>query len=139
GGGGGRSGPAGAVPRRAARPRAPAASRGCRPWSARAAGWPPATTPWAARCPETRGHPETRGRTAMAEPLLSVRGLSVRYAGAGRGAAPVTAVDGVDLELAAGEALGLVGESGCGKSSLARALTGAERCSGEGTVAGRRL
>jgi oligopeptide/dipeptide ABC transporter ATP-binding protein len=39
----------------------------------------------------------------------------------------VRAVDGVDLDLAGGELLGLVGESGCGKSSLVRALAGLVR------------
>ena len=34
------------------------------------------------------------------------------------------AVDGVDLEIARGEALGLVGESGCGKSTLGRCIVG---------------
>ena len=52
-------------------------------------------------------------------PLLSVRDLHVTYSAAGT---PVPAVRGVNMELDVGETLGLAGESGCGKSSLAGAL-----------------
>ena len=55
---------------------------------------------------------------------LEVQGATVTYRQPGRGR--LTAVDGVDLQLAAGEVLGLVGESGCGKSTLARAVCGLE-------------
>jgi oligopeptide/dipeptide ABC transporter ATP-binding protein len=51
--------------------------------------------------------------------LLAVRDLEVRFA-TRHGA--VRAVDGVSFELGEGETLGLVGESGCGKSSLAKAI-----------------
>ncbi|CAH2602690.1 dipeptide ABC transporter ATP binding subunit DppF [Rhodovastum atsumiense] len=51
--------------------------------------------------------------------LLSVEDLVVRY---GQGAGAVQAVDGVTFTVGAGEAVGLVGESGCGKSSLGRAI-----------------
>jgi peptide/nickel transport system ATP-binding protein len=53
--------------------------------------------------------------------ILTATDVEVTYAGGG---SPVRAVAGVDLAVEAGEVLGLVGESGCGKSSLARALVG---------------
>jgi len=53
------------------------------------------------------------------ESLLSVRNLRVELPIGDRWFA---AVDGVDFELAAGESLAIVGESGCGKTLLARAL-----------------
>jgi peptide/nickel transport system ATP-binding protein len=52
---------------------------------------------------------------------LEMRDLRVRY---GHGRNRLTAVDGVSLFVPPGGTLALVGESGCGKSSLARALVG---------------
>ena len=61
--------------------------------------------------------------------LLQAQGLVRRYA-MRRGflgrAAEVRAVDGVSLELRPGETLGLVGESGCGKSTTGRLVLGLE-------------
>ncbi len=70
--------------------------------------------------------------TAAAAPtLLWVEGLRVHYRGA---AGPVCALDGLDLSLAPGQSVALVGESGCGKSSaawaLARLLPAAARVEG---------
>ena len=50
---------------------------------------------------------------------LEVDGLTVRY---GAGSTLLTAVDDVDLAIPPGATLGLVGESGCGKSTVARAI-----------------
>ena len=53
------------------------------------------------------------------EPLLTVRGLKTEFFTT-RGV--VHAIDGVDLEIGKGEVLGLVGESGCGKSVTALSI-----------------
>ncbi|WP_393077560.1 ABC transporter ATP-binding protein [Streptomyces sp. LN704] len=60
---------------------------------------------------------------ALAPPLLSAEGLHVAFPGR-RGAARARAVDGVDLDIRRGEIVALVGESGCGKTTLARSLLG---------------
>ena len=65
--------------------------------------------------------------TSINNPILSVHGLTKHFAG-GReeffGKRDlVQAVDGVKFEVAAGEALALVGESGCGKSTTGRLIT----------------
>ncbi|MET0651796.1 MAG: ATP-binding cassette domain-containing protein, partial [Hyphomicrobiaceae bacterium] len=57
----------------------------------------------------------------MSEPVLSVRNLEVAFLGR-RG--KLVAVDGVSFDIAAGEVLGVVGESGAGKSLTGAAVIG---------------
>jgi peptide/nickel transport system ATP-binding protein len=55
----------------------------------------------------------------LAPTVLELRSLAVEYRVGDR---CVRAVDGIDLEIAAGEIVGLAGESGCGKSTVANAV-----------------
>ena len=66
-------------------------------------------------------------------PILSARGLTVQFASR-RGL--VTAVDGLDLDVATGGTLALVGESGCGKSATALALLGLHAAPPDALVTG---
>ncbi|MTH35957.1 ATP-binding cassette domain-containing protein [Paracoccus limosus] len=62
----------------------------------------------------------------MTEPLLRIKGLVKHYPGRrrlfGPRPAPTRAIDGISFDIHAGETLGLVGESGCGKSTTGRAI-----------------
>ncbi|GAX91728.1 ABC transporter ATP-binding protein [Effusibacillus lacus] len=61
----------------------------------------------------------------MTQPLLEVKGLKKHFpvnGKWGRSARAVRAVDGVDLTVFEGETIGIVGESGCGKSTTGRCI-----------------
>lgn len=70
---------------------------------------------------------------AGAAPVLTMRGVSKSFPG-------VAALENVDLDVARGEVLGLVGENGAGKSTLIKILSGAHHADQGGiTVAGERV
>ncbi|MGI6853505.1 ABC transporter ATP-binding protein [Mesorhizobium sp. 1B3] len=67
-------------------------------------------------------------------PLLQAEGLVVSFAGRAKLFSPpdvVRAVDGVDLKISKGRTLGLVGESGCGKSTTGYALLRLNKATGK--------
>jgi putative ABC transport system ATP-binding protein len=70
-------------------------------------------------------------------PVLRACGLRKEY---GKGDGLVRAVDGVDLDIAAGETVAVMGPSGCGKSTLLHMLGGLDRpTGGEVSLRGRRI
>jgi oligopeptide/dipeptide ABC transporter ATP-binding protein len=82
-----------------------------------------------------RPEPIASAGEANGQPVLEVRDLHVTFAGRqglgagllGRRSAVARAVDGVDLMVRTGEIVALAGESGCGKTTLARAIMGLVR------------
>ncbi len=87
---------------------------------------------------------ETHSVMQTGEPVIEARALEKTYraarlldAGAGH---EVRALDGVDLSISRGETLAVVGESGCGKSTFAKLLSGLEApTGGEVRIKGRAL
>ena len=79
----------------------------------------------------------------VTDPVLRVRDLAVRYdvtAGLlSRVTHHVHAVAGVSFDIRQGETFAIVGESGCGKSTVARALTGLAPFTGSIEIAGRAI
>jgi len=98
-----------------------------------AAAGDPVAKPRRAQVSEPVPVPSTAGR----EPLLRITDLRTDVGSRRRGLVghtpPVFAVDGVSLELYPGETLGLVGESGCGKSTISRTVVGINPVAG-GTI-----
>ncbi|MGH8225556.1 MAG: ABC transporter ATP-binding protein, partial [Gammaproteobacteria bacterium] len=73
----------------------------------------------------------------MADIVLSARGLAKEYR---QGSGLLTVLRGIDLDLATGERVAILGSSGSGKSTLLHLLAGLDRPSaGEITLAGERL
>jgi oligopeptide/dipeptide ABC transporter ATP-binding protein len=66
----------------------------------------------------------------MSEAILEFRDVSIQYSTA---KGPLTAVSNASFELGSNEYMGLVGESGCGKSTMAKAIIGALHSNGDVT------
>jgi oligopeptide transport system ATP-binding protein len=69
----------------------------------------------------------------MCEPLVEIRGLKKHFKVGAKSGNPfkkdlLRAVDGVELKIFKGETVGLVGESGCGKTTLGRCVIGLVAC-----------
>jgi putative ABC transport system ATP-binding protein len=80
---------------------------------------------------------EANGSPSNLGPVLRAGGLDKHY---GQGEGLVRALDGVDLEVSAGETLAVMGPSGCGKSTLLHLLGGLERPSaGQVWLQGRQI
>jgi oligopeptide/dipeptide ABC transporter ATP-binding protein len=82
------------------------------------------------------GFPHQHGQHSDSVPLLEVRDLRVCF---GSVTSPLVAVDLLSFQVASGEVLGIVGESGCGKTATARSIIGLYRSDPRCRVTGQVL
>ncbi len=83
----------------------------------------PRTLSWQTDREEARGRDDAPSESVLAAEGLEKHFHTESFLGRLLGdPSPVRAVDGIDIEIEAGSTVGLVGESGCGKSTAARAL-----------------
>jgi ABC-type glutathione transport system ATPase component len=93
--------------------------------------------------PSASGEKMSKGNLTVKEPFLKIRGLSCAYSSRSLGVfgrkeiKPV--LDKIDLEIGRGEIFGLVGESGCGKTTLGKCVLGLKDYEGEISVNGRSI
>src|SRR5258706_894335 len=130
-----------------------ASSTAAAPRTHRSSAWTAATSHAAGArrrshpVPSTRsrvGHPGRARRSGVAEPLLEVTALTkhfpIKRGLLSRTVGQVRAVDGVSFSIQPGEVLGLVGESGCGKTTTGRCILRLiEPTSGSVRFAGREV
>ncbi|MCY4222962.1 MAG: ABC transporter ATP-binding protein [Thiotrichales bacterium] len=78
----------------------------------------------AVRPPPRASSPGADLESGRQPPVLSLQGISAGYGGVKGGKPDVQILFDVDVEIPRGQAVGVIGESGCGKSTMARVISG---------------
>ena len=78
----------------------------------------------AVRPPPRASAPGADLESSRQQPVLSLQGLNAGYGGVKSGKPGVQILFDVDVDIPRGQAVGVIGESGCGKSTMARVISG---------------
>ncbi len=78
----------------------------------------------AVRPPPRASRPAAGPESGRPQPVLSLQGIGAGYGGVRGGKPDVQILFDVDVDIPRGQAVGVIGESGCGKSTMARVISG---------------